>query len=309
MKEERKKFTFENLVSIYFRNLHKIIFTNILFMVPTLLVGVGLYYLTQPLGVVLNLVISMLVVLVCYPLWAGVIMVTRNIGRGKDVNVLDTFLSAVTSNYKQFFIQGIFLYFILTIGVLSFSFYSKMAVALGGTMVFLFIAMLLISVWLLFTMFYVPLMTVTFDLSLKNIFKNSGLMAIGELKVNFVALFAILILSAICSTPMIFSGGSVLALLIITFVMVGLIYPASVGLISSFFVQSNMMLLLTGRGDEAHDRKSTEERIAKLRNETEEDFSDIDVEKLKKTRDEYIFHNGKMMKRDILLDMIENKGK
>lgn len=307
MKEERKKFTFENLVSIYFRNLHKIIFTNVLFGLPTIAVALGLYFLTRPFGVILNLVIPMLTVIICYPLWAGVTLVTRNIGRGDDVRVLDTFLDGVRSNYKQFFIHSIYLYFILTIGVLTFSFYSKMAIALGGTMIVLFIAVILIAIWLLFAMFYVPLMTVTFDLSTKDIFKNSGLMALGEIKVNLVSLFSILILSAICTTPIMFTGGNVVALLVITLVMLGLIYPASLSFISTFFVQNNMMLMLTGRGDQVHDRKSTEEKIAKLRNETEEDFSDVDVEKLKKSKEEYFFHNGKMMKRDVLLSMIEKK--
>ena len=307
MKEERKKFTFENLVSIYFRNIHKIIFTNVLFGLPTIAVALGLYFLTRPFGVILNLVIPMLTVIICYPLWAGVTLVTRNIGRGDDVRVLDTFLDGVRSNYKQFFIHSIYLYFILTIGVLTFSFYCKMAIALGGTMIVLFIAVILIAIWLLFAMFYVPLMTVTFDLSTKDIFKNSGLMALGEIKVNLVSLFSILILSAICTTPIMFTGGNVVALLVITLVMLGLIYPASLSFISTFFVQNNMMLMLTGRGDQVHDRKSTEEKIAKLRNETEEDFSDVDVEKLKKSKEEYFFHNGKMMKRDVLLSMIEKK--
>ena len=309
MKEERKKFTFENLVSIYFKNLHKIIFTNFLFTFPTLLIGLGLYFVTRPLGVILNLVIPMLTVIICYPLWAGVVMVTRNLGRGENVKVLDTFLGSVTSNYRQFLIHSIYLYFILTIGVLSFSFYSKMAVDFGGTMVLLFVAMLLISLWIVFVMFYVPLMTVTFDLSTKDIFKNGGLMALGEFKANFVSLFSILILTAICATPLIFSGGNTVILMVITFIMVGLIYPASVSLISSFFVQENMMLLLTGRGNEVHDTKSTEERIKKLRNETEEDFSDIDVDKLKKSSDEYFFYKGKMVKREILLELIEDKEK
>lgn len=309
MKEERKKFTFEKLVSLYFKNLHKIIFTNILFMVPTLAIGIGLYFLTKPLGAILSLVISMLTVIICYPLWAGVVMVTRNIGRDENVKVLDTFLGAVTSNYKQFLIHSIFLYFILTIGLLSFSFYSGMASAFGGAMIVLLVSMLLISLWLMFTMFYVPLMTVTFDLSTKDIFKNSALMAIGEIKVNFVSFFSILILSSICLTPLIFAGGNIVVLLVITFLMSGLIYPASVSLISTFFVQSNMMLLLTGRGDEVHNTKNTEDRIKRMRNETEDDFSDVDLEKLKKSKEEYFFHNGKMMKRDILIELMERKGK
>ena len=67
------------------------------------------------------------------------------------------------------------------------------------------------------------------------------------------------------------------------------------------------MMMVTGRGEEVHDIKSTEEKLAKLRNETKDDLADIDIEKVKNSRDEYIFHNGKMIKRDTILEMIKEK--
>ena len=68
-----------------------------------------------------------------------------------------------------------------------------------------------------------------------------------------------------------------------------------------------MMMMITGKADLVHDRKSTEEKLAQLRNESKEDFSDVDVEKVKKSKEDFIFHNGKMIKRDVLLQMIEKK--
>ena len=67
------------------------------------------------------------------------------------------------------------------------------------------------------------------------------------------------------------------------------------------------MMLVTGRGKEVHDIKSTEEKLAKLRNETKDDLADIDIEKVKNSHDEYIFHNGKMIKTDTILEMIKEK--
>lgn len=307
MATERKKFTFENLVSIYFRKFYKIIFTNLLFAVPTVAVGVILYFLTKPLGEILSLVISMLTVVICYPLYAGVTLVTRNLGRGEDVKVLECFLGGIADNYKKFLVHSIILYFILTIGIFSFTFYSRMAVALGGIMYVLLITMILIALWLMFMFYYVPLMTVTFDLSLKNIYKNSALMAIGELKVNFVTLFSVLIFTAICATPLIFSAGNAVAVIVITAVMLIAVYPASYSLFTGFFIQDTMMMMVTGRGDEVHDIKSTEEKLAKLRNETKDDLENIDIEKVKNSREEYIFHNGKMIKRTTILEMIKEK--
>lgn len=307
MATERKKFTFENLVSIYFRKFYKIIFTNLLFAVPTVAVGVILYFLTKPLGEILSLIISMLTVVICYPLYAGVTLVTRNLGRGEDVKVLECFLGGIADNYKKFLVHSIILYFILTIGIFSFTFYSRMAVALGGIMYVLLITMILIALWLMFMFYYVPLMTVTFDLSLKNIYKNSALMAIGELKVNFVTLFSVLIFTAICATPLIFSAGNAVAVIVITAIMLIAVYPASYSLITGFFIQDTMMMMVTGRGDEVHDIKSTEEKLAKLRNETKDDLENIDIEKVKNSREEYIFHNGKMIKRTTILEMMKEK--
>ena len=307
MATERKKFTFENLVSIYFRKFYKIILTNLLFTVPTAAVVCILYFLTKPLGQIPSLVITMLSVVICYPLYAGVTLVTRNLGRGEDVKVLQCFLSGVADNYKKFLVHSIFLYFVLTIGIFSFTFYSRMAVALGGIMYVLLVTMIFIAIWLMFMFYYVPLVTVTFDLSLKHIYKNSALMALGELKVNFVTLFAALILSAICATPLVFTAGNAVAVIVITAIMVLAIYPGSYSLVTSFFIQDTMMMMVTGRGEEVHDIKSTEEKLAKLRNETKDDLADIDIEKVKNSRDEYIFHNGKMIKRDTILEMIKEK--
>ena len=301
MATERKKFTFENLVSIYFRKIHKIIFTNLLFALPFGIVGFLLHLIGNNFGSVLNIVITTLVIPICYPLYAGVTKVTRNLGRGEDVDVFTTFISGVTENYRQFLIHSIILYFVFTIGVFSFSFYAGMAKVLGGSMYVMLVVEILIALWVLFMYLYIPLMTVTFELSEKDILKNSALMAIGELKVNFAALFSLAILTAICATPLIFCMGNGVAVLVVSAIMLLLIYPAS------FSLQENMMMMITGKADLVHDRKSTEEKLAQLRNESKEDFSDVDVEKVKKSKEDFIFHKGKMIKRDVLLQMIEEK--
>jgi uncharacterized membrane protein YesL len=307
MSEERKKLTFENMVSLYFRNLHKIIFANILFVAPFALVGFVLYFLTKGLGYVPSLVLTMLTVVICYPLQAGVSKVTRNIAQGKKVKVFTSFADSVLNNYKQFLVHSIILYFILTIGVFSFTFYSSMARLVGGTMIVLLVAMILIAVWILFMFFYIPLMTVTFELPVKDIYKNSALMAIGELKTNFATFFALMILTAICGTPVLLSGASPVLIIIMTAIMLGLFYPASYTYVSSYFIRGNMMMLLTGKGDELHPTKSAEERLKKLRQENEDELQGLDIEKVRKSKEEYIFHNGKMMKRAVVLNMLEER--
>jgi hypothetical protein len=68
-----------------------------------------------------------------------------------------------------------------------------------------------------------------------------------------------------------------------------------------------MMMLLTGKGDELHPTKSAEERLKKLRQENEDELQGLDIEKVRKSKEEYIFHNGKMMKRAVVLNMLEER--
>ena len=98
-----------------------------------------------------------------------------------------------------------------------------------------------------------------------------------------------------------------MAVIVITAVMLIAVYPASYSLVTGFFIQDTMMMMVTGRGDEVHDIKSTEEKLAKLRNETKDDLENIDIEKVKNSREEYIFHNGKMIKRTTILEMLKDK--
>lgn len=308
MAQERKKLTFEDLVSIYFRNLHKIILTNILITVPFAVVGGLLYFISTSFGDTISTVVTPLCIIICYPLNAGVVKVTKNLACGEEkISVFKTFTDAVLNNYKQFFVHGIVLYLFFTIGIFTFSFYINTALAIGGVMLVLLISVILIALWFMFMFFYVPLMTVTYDLSIKDIYKNSALMAIGEIKVNLVALFAILILTAICTTPIILSGGLVWLLVTITFVMMGGFFPASYTYISTYFVQRNMTLLLSGNGDKIHSTKNAEERLARLRKKNEDELDDLDIEKVKNSQEEYIFHNGKMMKRTVLLEILEKR--
>lgn len=308
MTQERKKLTFEDLISIYFKNFTKIIFTNILFALPFVLVGGILYFLTKDADSLVTAFVVPMCILICYPLNAGVTKVTRNIARGDTVTeVFKLFADAVLNNFRQFIIHGLFLYLFVAIGAFTFSFYYSSAMVMGGVMIILLIAAVLIALVVLMMFFYIPLMTVTYDLSVKDIYKNSVLMAIGEIKVNLAALFAILILTAVCTTPVMILGGIKWLSLGFALLVFLLIYPASCTYASTYLVNRNMVLLLSGEGDKVHSTKNAEERLAKLRQSRENELEGLDIEKLRQSKEEYIFHNGKMMKRSAVLSQLEKK--
>lgn len=309
MQHSRKRMKFEILIDRYFSNFHRVLFTNLLFFVP-LLVAVAVYFLFNRFveGALLT-VISFLLVTLVFPFYSGVVLVTRNLAKGDEsVKVFSTFIKGVKENFKKFFLYGVILSVVLLFSYFSISVYSKLLSESWLFYAALFIC-ILIALAVLFIFFYVPVMTVTFDLSTKYIFKNSFLMSFGEIKNNFFALIALAVVLAVCFTIIALCTNAIL-LIIVTAVLFALIIPASCQFVVSFFVYDDMYGSIAQRDTKS---KEIEEAIAlmKEKNNTKafvEDYSDVDIASLKDT-DEYIFYKGKMIKQSVLLKLaLEQRG-
>ena len=90
-------------------------------------------------------------------------------------------------------------------------------------------------------------MTVTFDLSLKNIYKNSALMSFGELKHNIIATFGLFVIVLFCATILIFVGNtdSSIALIITTAILMFVLVPALASYVINASVYPGMYNLMT----------------------------------------------------------------
>ncbi len=284
-----------------FSNFHRLIFTNLIFSVPMFL-ALGIYYLlkqflNQAVLVLLSLVLASLL----FVFYAGVVLVCRNIARGDaQVKVFSSFIKGIKENGLTFMLYGAILSTVFLFSYYSISVYSKLLSQSWLFYVLLF-SCILIALAVLFIFFYVPVMTVTFDLSLKHIFKNSFLMSFGEIKNNFFALFSLAIVLAICFTVTAFCT-QVYLLIIITVLLLALILPASCQFVVSFFVYDDMYGSIAQR-DEKSQQISQAIKDAKESKNTPsvvEDYSDIDISTLKDC-DDYIFYKGKMIKQSVLL--------
>ena len=161
-------------------------------------------------------------------------------------------------------------------------------------------------------------MTVTFDISMKNIYRNSALMSFGELKQNFLATFGILILTFVCATVLL-CCQSALALIIATILIALLILPSFLSYIINSAVYKNMYSMIVSKNEksQAIDKKMENRRNGQFidyeeepeKPSIEQDFSDVDIDE-SKDGDEYIYYKGKMIKRSVLLKLkkeAENK--
>jgi hypothetical protein len=165
--------------------------------------------------------------------------------------------------------------------------------------------------FLAYTVFYLPLMSVTYDLPLRYIYKNSFLMSFGEFKNNFFATLALAVVFAICFTVTMFAHTQT-ALIIMLSVMWAVLIPATCTFMIVFFIYDGMTKIIRDKEELSRElTESIDKQMAERQKELnpvqeQEDFSDIDISALKDT-DDYIFHNGRMVKQSTLLRMIKER--
>lgn len=304
---ERKKMKFEILLDRFFSNFHRVLFTNLLFAVPSAVLF-GLFYLLSSLifkdVVIPFLMISMIPL---FPFYSGVVAVCRNIARGdKGVPVFSTFITAVKNNFLPFLLHGLIVYIASLLSFFSISLYGSM-LSQGWFFYVLLFFSILITLFLLFIAFYVPLMNITYDIPLKYVYKNSFLMAFGELKNNLFATIALAVVAAICLTITAFSG-SVTVLLIVLAVLWVFILPATATFMYVFFIYDGMASMIDSKSKPEAVADDTKKVSGKPEMNIEDDFSDIDIDSLSDT-DDYIFHNGRMVKQSTLLHMLKERQK
>lgn len=312
MESERKRLRFEVLLERYFTNFHRILLTNLLFAVPSAVVFAAIYFLNTALfngGIVTP--VAMLAIIPLFPFFSGVVMVCRNIARGdSDVAVVKTFFTAVKSNFWQFLLHGVLIYLAAALSFLAISFYISIVKVSWFFYVLLFFA-LIIALFMLYTAFYIPLMSITYDLPLKYVYKNSFLMSFGEFKNNLFATLALAVVFGICFTATAFLGSETV-LLIVMAALWALFVPATCAFMIVFFIYDGMTSIIRDKEELSRElsdsiEKSMSQQNAGQASQTlEEDFSDLDPATLKDT-DDYIFYKGRMVKQSTLLRKIKER--
>lgn len=310
MGTERKKMRFEILIERFFTNFHRILLTNLLFAVPSAAIFAAFYFLNTAIFSGNVFIPVMLIgIIPTFPFYAGVVAVCRNIARGDSkVPVFHTFIDAIRLNFLHFLLHGLVIYAAVTLSYISISLYISM-LGKGWFFYGLLFFSILIALFLLYVAFYIPLLTITYDLPLKYIYKNSFLMAFGEIKNNFFATLAIVIVSGICFTAVAVCGTQT-SLIIVICLLWALLVPAALTYMYVFFAYDGMSQIMSSKEEKSREiNAKIDAKTAKNANSPvaeKEDFSDIDVDSLKDT-DDYIFHNGKMVKQSTLLKMIKEQ--
>lgn len=289
-----------------FRNFHRLMLTNLLFAVPAAALAALFLWLSRLLPVTEEQarLVTLLAIIPAFPFYAGVVRVTIKIASGEEKTpVFRNFFTAVRENFLRFLVHGAVLYVAVVFSYVSFNIYLRL---ISANAIFMgpLIITILIMLFLLFMFFYLPAMTVTFDIPMRYIYKNSFLMSYGELKKNFIALLGLFFLTVVSMSLLIACYGSRVAVVIVTALLLSLLVPAVAAFIIHASVYERMYAMITDKSAQ------TQAVNAKIQAQTKPGKEQSRAEYLAMVRDfepdeslpddEYVYFNGKMVKKSVI---------
>lgn len=300
-KDEPQKPPFIRFWQLFFRKLSKLIELNLLFLIPVVIVcalifGIAFLGVTQsPLSVLVNSPLSYLPVILLSPFVAGLTMITRNFAREEHAFIFSDFMDAVKKNWKPFFINGIICYIFVSIIYVALRYYIAMS-GKGWMFVIALSISILVSVIFLFAQYYIPVMIITLDLTLKQIYRNAIIFAILGLWrnlmltvifavlffANFVAFYIQMPLTVLIAITLII----LIAFSFISYLVNFAVYPLiEKMIIKPYYAKQNA----SADEDTTQSELETPEKI-------EEAISN-EEEKSSVNEPEYVFINGKLVKK------------
>ena len=160
-----------------------------------------------------------------------------------------------------------------------------------------------VCLFLLFASYYLNIMTVTIDIKLRPLYRNCLLFSFGELKNNFLATIALLIFSAVIFAAIVIFFNPVYVAVMLMLLSL-LIIPSTVQYIITFYVYDGMINILDESRKDKKQEKPDENKNKKtvIEKSEAEELSEV----VSDTKDEYIFHNGRMIKRSEVEKQLNN---
>lgn len=289
---------------VFFRKFFNLCKLNLLFLIPVVAVAAIIYLVMNLLLLagINNLFVALIPVVLIFPFVAGLTYVTRNYAREEHAFIFSDFKDSVKENWGKFLIHGIITYALFCLFYISITFYS----ANLSTNQFFYIPFCLcifLAIITLFMQFYIPVMIVTFDLKLIQIYKNALIFAfVGALKnllllVIFAAMFVLSYLLLVISYALIivlFLLWIFLAFAFISFLVNFTVYP---------LIEKLMIIPYYAKQegeDEAEGGKETEDASSDHSDDTameSETQAEEGEEVSKPQKVEYVYENGRLIRK------------
>lgn len=284
---------------VYFKNFGKLVQVNLLFFI-SVIISVAYICGTYILFKGLSIAVAAVCLIVLNVFMAGVTQCCRYIYENKEFRTVEAFFKGIKNNWKSFLLHGVIFYAVFIISYFSVTMYGSAIVQSSIFWVPLGIT-LLIVLFALFSFYYVNIMTVTLDIKLKDIYRNCMLFSFGELKNNILATIALLIFAAVNFTICVIFSTPVW-LIVVGVLMTALIIPSTVEYIIVFYTYDSMLAMLDVNTKKERQEQTDAPAKPPINREEAENISRLAPD----SKDEYVFHNGKMIKRSLVEEQLKD---
>lgn len=185
-KDEPQKKGFFLFFELYFRKFWKLMEANMLFVVCCIpfFIPTGLVVAFMP-GNVIASYISMIFYIGIAPMLAGYTYILRNFARQEHAFLWMDFKDTIKNNWKQSLIIGLIDLIVYFVGIVSVTFYFN-NISKNGIIIIPFVLAVLFMVLFTFMQYYMFVMLITFNLTVKQIIKNAAIFSIAGLGRNLL---------------------------------------------------------------------------------------------------------------------------
>lgn len=300
-KDEPEKPPLIRFWQLFFRKFSKLVELNLLFLIPVIVVfalmfGIGFLGISQrSLSVLASSPLAYLPVILISPFVAGLTMITRNFAREEHAFVWSDYKDAIKKNWKPFLINGIICFIFVSIMYVALRYYIAMS-SKGWMYIIALSISILVAVIFLFGQYYIPVMIITLDLNLKQIYRNALIFAVLGLWRNLMLtiIFAVLFLANFIAF---FTQMPLLVLIALTLII--LIAFSFMSYLINFAVYPLIEKMIIKPYYEKQNAPATEEtdqtELEKSL-ETKENLED-EGDSSSSNEPEYVFIDGKLVKK------------
>lgn len=298
-RNQKKEYKFSDFISNYLYNLGGASLAN-LFLFFGIFIFVCFFFLFSYYSKTFNIFVLFLFFPVTSPLFAGAFYIARKLTEKKEIHALADFKKGMKDNWKAFFINSVMIY-IISLGLFwTYSFYRG---NINNTpMTIVFVMTLIFTFFFLCMEFSILTMMVSVELSVGDMIKNAVMLVImgfwNHLKTIFALLFIGFMVFVVAQVT-----GSVWGMMIVIAVLSLLFLPMLISYLIIFNGYQLIEKTVIKTYQENHSEKMTQKQATpEISFEKEElkAFSEGDPE-------EYIYLNGKMIKRKEILKILEKK--
>lgn len=290
---------------ILFRKFFNLCKLNLLFLIPVIAVA-AIIYLAMNLLLMVginNLFVALIPVVLIFPFIAGLTYVTRNYAREEHAFIFSDFKDSVKENWGKFLIHGIITYALFCLFYISITFYY----ANLSTNKFYYIPFCLcifMALVTLFMQFYIPVMIVTFDLKLIQIYKNA-------LIFSFVGAFKNLLLLLIFAVMFVLSylllaiSYALIIVLVLLWVFLAFAFISFLVNFTVYPLIEKLMIIPYYAKQEESEEENVEASIGEGKNEAAVSTTTLESEtegkegeeESKPQKVEYVYENGRLIRK------------